>query len=147
MQRCALSEKQQPRTSSAAVQLASFSSPGVGAILGTRAQSVGKAPLHSLLRLALSHKVRGSSGEAKRVAAAQQVGMAVVAKTALARQELGLLQWLENPSAGAGSVRAFSGMWDEASQKTRAKLLDLDFAIGQSVVDVLVLFAAATYLA
>lgn len=142
MQRCVLSEKQQPRTSSAAVQLASFSSPGVGAMLGTRAQSVGKAPLHSLFRLALSHKVRGSSAEAKRVAAAQQVGMALVAKTALARQAIGLLQWLENPSVGAGSVRAFSGMWDEASQKMRARLVGRYLSKGQNVVDVFVLLCS-----
>ena len=131
-----LLEKQQPRTSSAAVQLASLMSPGVASILGTKAQKVGKAPMHSLMRLALSQKVCGSSAEAKRAAAAQQVGVALVAKTALSRQSVGLLQWIENPSVVAGSVRAFSGMWDEASQKARARLLDHYLSKGQNVVEV-----------
>ena len=125
-------EKQTSSTSGVAVKLACFVSPGVASILGTKAQSVYKAPMQSLFRLALSHKVRGSSQEAKRVAAAQQVGMVLVAKTALSRQGVGMLQWLENPSAVAGSIRAFSGMWDEASQVTRARLMDRCIANAQN---------------
>ena len=134
--------QKQPRTSSAAVQLACFVSPGVASILGTKAQSASRAPMHSLFRLAMSHKVRGSSADAKRVAAAQQMGMALVARTALSRQVVGLFQWLENSSAVAGSIRAFCGMWDEASQKTRAKLLDRYLAQGQNVVEVFVLLGS-----
>ena len=98
--------------------------------------------MQPLFRLALSHKVCSSSAEAKRVAAAQQVCMALVAKTALSRQGVGMLQWLEKPSAIAGSIRAFSGMWDEASQLTRARLMARYIAKGQNVVEVFVLLGS-----
>ena len=86
------------RTSNDAVQLACFACPGVAGILNVKALTVAAAPIHSLFRLALSPRVCGSSIDAHRIYEAQQFGLALVAKTALLRQEAGLLQWIAPPS-------------------------------------------------
>ncbi len=99
-------------------------------------------PLHALLRLALSPKVRGSGQEIDRVRFAQQCGFALVAHTALSCQKAGLEKWLLASTQDLTSIRAFACMWDEASQRTRARLRNVLTSKAQTVADIFVMLAS-----
>ena len=99
--------------------------PSASKLLASRNRaSVAAAPDYSLMRLALSSK---------------QYAYALVAICALACQKRGLLQRLGALAPSQGTVRAFSGMWDEASQRMRAKIGKKPLAKGQHVCNVFVL--------
>ena len=97
--------------------------PGASSILGIKGSTVSTTDIFSLFRLALSSKVRGSVLSADRARHAQNCGYVLVAKCALSRQQVGILQWIGVLAPPQDTVRTSSGMWDEASQNMRVKIL------------------------
>ena len=123
------------------LQLLALAIPGAAEILNVRPKSLGVQPIESLMILALSPRVRGSGRSIDRVRGTQSLAVALVARAALARQAEGLLQWLDPDCCSAGDMRGFSGMWDEATQRSRALLRGLRSS-AQALIEVFVLLGS-----
>ena len=103
--------------------------PGTGALLGVRAPTMQQALSHhmgALVRLAVSPRLKGSGPAVESARNLQNVSVALVARTILGRQRLGLGRWLDAAAAQQAErqdfecLRGFTGMWDEASQRARS---------------------------
>ena len=125
-----------------AIDLAVLTIPGCSSILQRQPAPLQLAPMHALMRLALSPRVRGSGSSVDRVRLYQNVATALLARAALDRQSDGYDLWTSpERTHREGDMRGFVGMWDEASQKARS-LFGVGPNKGQKVVEVFVLLAS-----
>ena len=112
--------KAQAAVSESAIMMCATSLPGAAQMLGVKCPGRRSVPSETLIRVALTPRVRGSGPAVEQCRAVQNSAVAVVARCALAAQERGFNLWLDRRGASASSdvpmMRGCSAMWDEAAK-------------------------------
>lgn len=136
------------RAAQARIKMAALCVPGASGVLQTRSPN-STEHLESLMRLAVSARARGTGPGVDRVRRLQHRGAALLGSMALERQRHGLDLWVAARSREplVFTVRGFSVLWDEASQRARTLLQSKPppgtiVCKGQNVVEVLVVLGS-----
>lgn len=117
-------------------ELAAFCILGCAGMLGatSRGRHQSEVQQEAMLRLSMSHVVRGSGALVEKVRRLQNLSVALVAHSALGLQKQGLQLWLQRPARKSFDHRVFGVaiMWGEASQQLKPLLSRLQRLRGGS---------------